>query len=156
MANLKSIKIQRAEVPLEDGQSFEVRAISTNDLMVLVSEHGPTLGVIFGKLTSGGQTPGSLSNESVQGLIFEIAREFPEIAAEVIALAADAYDAEGVTRAGELPVTTQVDAIERVFNLTFASEGSVKKFMETLSRMMLGVSGAMTSVGRTSQIGIGE
>ena len=42
MGSLSSIKIKRETVELSDGQKFTVRAVSTNDLMVLVAEHGPT------------------------------------------------------------------------------------------------------------------
>jgi len=155
MGSLKSIVIKREEVKLSDGQSFSVRAVSTNDLMVLVAEHGSTLGLIFGKLTDGSQRPGSLSSDSVRMLIFELAREFPTIAAEIIALAADDYDAEGIAMARDLPITTQADAIEAIFHLTFYAEGDVKKFMESLSRMMVGVSGALTNVELPSPNGTG-
>jgi len=157
MGNLKSIRITREAIELSDGQSFDVRAISTNDLMTMVSEHGPTLGLLFAKLTSGSREPGSLTNDTVQQLIFDLAQEFPMLAAEVIALAADAYDEEGVAMARDLPVTTQVLAIEKVFHLTFASEGDVKKFMESLTRMLVGVSGALTNSSvLPSESGIGE
>lgn len=145
MANLKSIKIARKPVELSDGQRFDVRAVSTNDLMILVAEHGPTLGLIFGKLTDAGQKPGSISTDTIQKLIFDLAREFPDIAAEVIALAADAYDPDGVAMARDLPLPAQVQAIELVFGMTFASEGEVKKFVESLTRMLVGVSGALTT-----------
>lgn len=157
MGNLKSIRIKREVVDVTDDQSFDVRAVSTNDLMVLVSEHGPTLGLIFGKLTGGAQKPGSLTTDTVQHLVFDMAREFPGIAAEIIALAADAYDSEGIKMAGDLPITVQVTAIEKVFHLTFASEGDIKKFVESLTRMLVGVSGALTNKSvLPSGTGIGE
>lgn len=155
MGSLKSITIKREEVQLSDGQSFTVRAVSTNDLMILVSEHGSTLGLIFGKLTGGAVEPGSLTSDTVRQLVFDLAREFPGIAAEIIALAADDYDEDGIKLAGELPITTQADAIEKVFHLTFASEGDVKKFVESLTRMLVGVSGALTNAKLPSQTGIG-
>lgn len=156
MGKLKSIRIRREPVELSDGQSFDVRAASTNDLMMLVAEHGSTLGILFAKLQSGRSEPGSLSTDMVRQLIFDLAREFPSIAAEVIALASDSYDEEGIAMARDLPITVQVDAIEKVFQLTFASEGEVKKFVESLTRMLVGVSGALTNkAGQPSQTGIG-
>lgn len=156
MGSLKSIKIKREAVDLGDGQSFDVRAVSTNDLMILVAEHGSTLGLLFGKLSSGAREPGSLTTDTVKQLIFDLAREFPGIAAEVIALASDAYDPEGIKLAGDLPLPSQVDAIEKVFRLTFSSEGDVKKFVESLTRMLVGVSGALTNAELPSLTGIGE
>lgn len=157
MGNLKSIRIKREPVTLSDGQSFDVRAVSTNDLMMLVAEHGSSLGLLFGKLTSGGRAPGSVSSDMVKQIIFDLAREFPSIASEVIALASDSYDAEGIAMARDLPITTQVEAIETVFHMTFSSEGEVKKFVESLTRMLVGVSGALTNnKALPSQTGIGE
>lgn len=157
MGNLKSIRIAREPVTLSDGQSFDVRAVSTNDLMVLVAEHGSTLGILFAKLQGGSKEPGSVSTDLVRQMIFDLAREFPSIAAEIIALAADDYDSEGIAMARDLPITVQVEAIEKVFHLTFSSEGEVKKFVESLTRMLVGVSGALTNnKAQLSESGIGD
>lgn len=145
MGNLKSIIIPREEIKLDDGQSFDVRAISTNDLMTLVGEHGMGLTEMFTRLQEKRGT-GEFHADMIRDTILRVAREFPDVASGLIALASDAYDREGMALARELPFTVQVDALEKIFGLTFRSEGAVKKLMETLTKALTGVAGAMTEV----------
>lgn len=142
MGNLKSIVIQREPVMLQDGQSFDVRAVSTNDLMSLVGEHGAGLTMVFAKLQAE-KGEGGFDGDTIRETIFKVAREFPDIAAALIALASDAYDKEGRQLAKELPFPTQVEALETIFGLTFRSEGAVKKLMETLTGAMTALAGAL-------------
>lgn len=155
MGNLTSLRIKREKVELDDSQSFKVRAISTNDIMTLAADHGASMAILFGKLTEAKET-GELSGESVRDIIFDLAREFPDVAAAVISMAADEPTEEGLAFARDIPFTVQVDAIEKIFGLTFASEGAVKKLMESLTRMLMGVSGALTKTALPSENGIGE
>lgn len=149
MGNLTSLKIKREKVELDEKQSFEVRAISTNDIMVIASDHGAKMALLFGKLTDA-RDSGSITGDGVRDIIFDLAREFPEVAATVIAMAADEYTDDGMAFANQIPFTVQVDAIEKIFGLTFASEGAVKKLMESLTRMLMGVSGALTNTALPS------
>lgn len=154
MGRLTSLKIKRTKVALDENQSFEVRAVSTNDLMALVSEHGATLALVFSKLSN--SESGAVTGDSVRDLIFDVAREFPDIAAAIIALAADEYTEDGMNFARDIPFTVQVEAIEAVFGLTFASEGSLKKLLESLTKMIVGVSGTLAKAELPSQIGTGD
>lgn len=136
---LSHITIPRKTVDMDDGQKFEVRAISTNDLIGLVATHGPGLAMIFGKIKSG-ELGQDLTADAVRDGIFELAQGFPDIAATIIAIAADGYTDEEMEVARRLPLPAQADAIEKIFGLTFSSEATVKKLLESLTRMMLGVS----------------
>jgi dihydropteroate synthase len=155
VAKLSSIKVRREAVKVDETQSFDVRGISTNDVMALVAEHGAQLTLMFAKLTSG-RDAGSLNPDDVRDIILQLAKEFPDIAAAVIALAAEEYNEDGMALARDLPVLAQMEAIETIFHLTFYSESQVKKLLGSLTKMIGEVSGALkTNVVPGLQTGTG-
>lgn len=147
---LRDIVIRTKTISVED-TTFEVRGVSMNDLMVAASDYGPQLSLIFTKLQSG-----SLDTTDVKSAILGLLREFPEVLAAVICLAADDYEPAMVKKMCRVPMGVTVEALEAIFGLTFASEADVKKLMESLTRMMAAGSGALTvALGPTSGTGIG-
>ena len=148
---LRDIVIQTTTIPVGETTSFEVRGISMNDLMVAASDYGPQLGVVFGKLQSG-----EIETDDDRSTIMRLSREFPDLLAAIICLAADDYAPEMVAKMRRAPVTVTVDAVEAIFKLTFASEADIKKLMESLTRMIVAGSGALKAAsGPTSGTGIG-
>lgn len=148
---LRNLVIRREAISLPDGQSFHVRGISLFDIMSVIGEFGPQMSLLFGRVTTGGKSVAS--NDQVKALIADVAREFPEVLAAIIALASDDYSKEGMAIAKQLPMTTQIEAVEVIFGLTFQSEAEVGKLVESLTRMMVAVSGALTKA--LSPTGIG-
>lgn len=148
---LRNIKVEEAVIPYGDGD-ITVRGLSASDLMLVVSTYGSQAALVFNKIQSGG----SLQTTDVQALIASIAGEFPEMLAVGIALAADAYSPENVETLRRLPLPTQVQCIEEIFKLTFRSETEVKKLLESLTKMMAEVSGALTEVALPLPTGITE
>lgn len=155
MGSLLDLHIRREPVEYDDGQSFDVRAVSVNDLMTLVAESGPTLAVIFAKVQQEAESLTRMTHDDVKTIIFTLAREFPEVVSSLIALAADAYKPEGVAMAAQLDLTTQVAAVEKIFLMTFRSEAELKKLMESLTRMAVGMSGALATARLPLQTGTG-
>jgi hypothetical protein len=89
--------------------------------------------------------------------ILDIAKEFPELVAAIIALASDAYTPKALDIARDLPFNTQLELIEGVFNNTFTSEADVKKLIESLTKMAVGASGALVQIRQTGLLsGTGE
>lgn len=147
---LRDIVIKTKTIKAE-GASFEVRGVSMNDLMVAASDYGPQLGLVFTKLKTG-----EIQAEDVRSSIIALAKEFPELLAAIICLAADDYEPEMVEKLKKVPIGVTADALEAVFSLTFASEADVKKLVESLTRMIAAGSGALTqALGPTSGTGIG-
>lgn len=155
MGSLLDIKIRRETVEYDENQSFEVRAVSVNDLMTLVAENGPTLAMVWGRMQAEADDLNGLSGDDVRNIITTLAGEFPEIVSSLIALAADSYSEAGTIMAAQLDLTTQITAIEKIFYMTFRSEAELKKLAESLTRMAMGMSGALAQVRMPSQTGIG-
>lgn len=147
---LRDIVIATKTIPA-GGTSFEVRGLSMNDLMLVVTEYGPQMTLVFSRLQAG-----EIQGEDIKSTIVNMSREFPDLLAAVICLAADDYDPEMVAKMKKVPLTVTTEAAEEIFKLTFASEAEVKKFIESLTRMIAAGSGALTTaLGQTSETGIG-
>lgn len=145
MAKLTKVKIVREEVTMDDGQKFDVRAITTNDLMLLVSDHGGALGAAFAQLQMKQQQgEGDLDNTTIRDALFGMARDFPDVVAAVIALSSDSYLEGGIEIAKDLPFPDQIQALEKIFTLTFSSEGAVKKLLETVVAAITSVASGLT------------
>ena len=65
----------------------------------------------------------------------------PDLVAAVIALAADDYEPDTIAVARKLNFQYQLEALEAIFHNTFQSEAELKKFMESIIRMLSGASG---------------
>jgi len=142
---LRDITIHRTTVMYRE-QEISVRGISTSDLMVAAQDYGPEIAMIFGKLQSG-EVEGDTKK-----IIMDFVRELPEVVGAAIALASDDYTRETVKIASSLPFNVQVEAVEAIFHETFYSEAEVKKLIESLTRMIAAVSGAMTQVTLPSDL----
>lgn len=150
---LRNITIRREVITLPDGQNFQVRGLTAFDIFDAIGAYGPQMSMLFAAVTSRQQKGGSLSSDEVKAAILAAMREFPDLIAHAAASAADDLSPEAITAFKQLPMTTQAEAVEMIFSLTFASEGEVKKLIESLSRMMLVASTALSQA--TSQVGIG-
>lgn len=150
---LRNITVRREEVILADGQKFQVRGLTAFDLFGAMSAYGPQISMLFASLTEGRKAGSRLTNDEVKNAILASVREFPDLIAYAVASASDDPSPEAMAAFKMLPPATQLETVERVFALTFHSEGEVKKLVESLSRMMLAASVALKEA--TSQIGIG-
>lgn len=133
---LRDLKLPSTTIETPGG-SFDVRGLSYSDLMTLATAHGSQMALLFGKITSGGGM--AISEERVKATIANLAPQFTEIVAGAIALAADEYNPEGIAVASKLSFNKQTEALEAIFMNTFQSEAELKKFMETIIRMITGV-----------------
>ncbi len=147
---LRDLQIHQTTITYRD-QPIHLRGISAVDVMMAAQDYGPQMALAFGKLTSG-----DANTMDTKTMIVELSRELPDLVAACIALAADDYSPEGVSTAKKLPFNTQIEAIEAIFQETFYNEAEVKKLIESLTRMIAAISGALTDVAPlTSELGIG-
>lgn len=149
---LRNLVIRREAVLLPDGQSFEVRGLSLFDIMSVLNAYGPQMSIVFGKLTAA-KRQGPITGGMVKETIASLTQEFPDLLAAAVALAADDYSPEGIRIVKQLPLPAQVQAVETIFSLTFQGEGDVGKLAESLSRMLVAVSGALTDLTLPNGIG---
>lgn len=151
---LRDIIIKRTTVELPDGQSFDVRGLAAMDVMALVHTHGKALSLAFGKIMAegGGKT---VDEEQVRRLLTSVGSDVPEVLAAVIALAADAYDEQGLTMASQLPFLSQVHAGTAIFHLSFTSDTEIKKLVESLAAAVAMIASNLTTP-IPSLVGISE
>lgn len=147
---LRDIKIPHSVVEY-NGTKIELRGMSFSDLMEIVNTYGPEAAMAFGKI----QESGSLAASDVRSVIGSLAKEFPDMVAMAIALASGEYDEDTFAIAKKLPFNVQLECIEAIFHRTFESEADVKKLVESLTRMLTGVSGVLAETELTSLSGIG-
>lgn len=153
---LRDLVIARKKIPVDHNQSFEVRGISLTDVMLALGDYGPQMSIVFAKIAERRTAGEPLDNTTIRNAIREVASEFPDLFAAVIALAADDYSPEGIRVVKSLPMMAQVEAIEATFMLTFQSEGDVVKFIEALTRALVSATGALNQIRVGSLIGIGD
>lgn len=134
--------------------SIEVRGITVADVMQAAHKFGPQLVLVFGKVWSGGG--GALDEADVRKTIWEVSTEFPDVLAAILAMAADEYNDAGVSLMRRLQLDKQAEVLSAVFNLSFASEGSLEKLVALVVTWMGDIQTAMESVTQTSSTGIGD
>lgn len=132
--------------------TFEVRGLSMSDVMIAALDYGPQLSMVFSKLKSG-----EVEAVDIRSTVLELSKEFPDVMAAIICMAADDYDPVMVAKLRRVPITVTVEACEAIFELTFTSEAEVKKLLESLTRIIATGSGTLaTLVGQTSETGTGD
>jgi hypothetical protein len=111
------------------GASFTVHGVTANDVMRMLFEAEHDIERILDAYDSMQGGEGSDGREAI-GLLL---REAPELAARLIASAAD-EPAQWPTVA-RLPVSVQAEALAAVWAMTFEGPDSVKKFVASLVEM---------------------
>ena len=147
---LRHIVKPTATVSLSDGQEFTVSGLSPNHVFGLYHRHRGELGNLYDAITGGERDP-----ESIASFAVTLFNNAPLLLAEIVALAAggdpfderpiDPENPNGVTEwqaelsaAAGLPFPVQVDALNKIGDLTFTSEMPPKKFLSVLLGLMRG------------------
>jgi hypothetical protein len=136
---LKHLRIQTETVETAGGE-FAVRGLSLPDIAEIFEAERAPLSKLFGEIAVDGA--GGVLLDDMAGLAVKLASVAPSVVARIIASAADEEDE---TIALELPFPVQIDALEKIGRLTFATEGAAKKVMETIIRMVKGANAAIKS-----------
>ncbi|MDR3474323.1 MAG: hypothetical protein P4M09_21950 [Devosia sp.] len=110
-------------IPTSDQEFFEVRGLSFNDVTQLVMLHRETIERIFA--TFSGRDPNSISEADASDVILSMIDSAPALVAHIVALGAD--DLANFDEYVKLPMGAQVEAIEKIGELTFATGGGPKK-----------------------------
>lgn len=124
--------LRTAKVEIEGGVGFDVRGLSPNDVVQLVSLHRPVLEGLFDRFS--GRDAESITQEETFEVAMNMAEQAPALVAHIIALAAD--DVASYEDYLDLPVGIQVDAIEKIGAITFASSGGPKKILGQVIKAM--------------------
>lgn len=134
---LKDLTIPRSKIALPgkavDGEkpSFDVRGLCLEDMTFLISQHmGPITRAI--KLYQESKAD-VLKTGNLQGFILTLARDFPELAAEVISAAADQLDDATRKIARQLPISVQIMALTEITRLSIEDAGGLKNLLAEMT-----------------------
>ena len=126
---LKDFVIPRSKITLPgkavDGEKpfFEVRGITLDDMTFLVNQHlGPITRAL--KLYQESRED-ILASGNLQGFVLTLARDFPDLAAEVISAASDSLDDSTRKIAKQLPISVQVRALIEIVRLSLEDAGGL-------------------------------
>ena len=137
---LADYDLPRRAVPLPGGNSFAVRGFSLEDITVLIDEQGEAVQKFFDQYAQDGQFR---SDASPIAAVMDVLRQAPDLAASIIARAADEAGTEPKIK--KLPIGVQVDAMQKIADLTFEASGGPGNFVETVVGLMRGLGSAASN-----------
>lgn len=141
-------------VALPDGEKFAVRGLSFEDFTILLRDHYASLEVLFDRYVSEAAlakvdqdaADGALGLGDIRGVVLEALREAPALLGDVIARAAD--ETENPHMARYLPMGVQIEAIQKIVELTLTQEGGLEKLFETAKTAWTSMAGLARSPSR--------
>lgn len=129
---LKDLKLRTEEVEVPGGDKFVVRGLSFSDLSGLYTKYAGEVSAFFELLKNSG-TDG-VDVEQAASMAASLIHSAPALAAEAIAIASG--DASDFEIALQLPFPVQAEALKKIGLCTFGSEGTAKKFAQTVSSLV--------------------
>ncbi len=130
----------KTEAVLFEGGEIVVRGLTVPDLTQLVEVHQDSAVAIYEKFS--GKNAEALSEQTVESVALEILGKFPSAIAHLLYLCdADREPDTTVEPYAILPIDVQVAALEKIATLTFAMQGGVKNFVETVVRLVANAGG---------------
>lgn len=144
VGGLKGLRIPTRAVTVADGVVITVRGLSFTDISTLVNDYAPAMKGLFEELVGGGLDEVSTSDAVKFASV--LLKQAPDLAAAVIAHSSG--EPESLKEAKTLPFPAQLELLEAVAQLTFATEGGAKKVLEIVIRLSQGVNGLITDLKR--------
>jgi len=129
--SIADYEIPTETVPIDAKHSFTVRGVDFSDLSALAYRHGPVLGLLYSRVTKLNEKGSAFRPEDLGAMLTSSAREFPDLVADLIAVAADEPDQAKKIRKLRFPV--QVDALHKIVGLTLIGEHELKKLLEIVA-----------------------
>lgn len=128
MAGLAGYRPPRAQVPLPTGGHLDLRGLSTADLVHLVALYREDV------LRAAQAIQANAGAADLMAWVASVQTVAPALIGMVIALACDEPD-EAMT-AAMLPPSVQIDALRKIWGLTFAGSESLPKVIGTLRHLV--------------------
>lgn len=144
---LADYDLPKRVVPLPGGNSFAVRGFSLEDITFLIDEQGEAVRKFFDDYAQDGQMK---SDANPISAIMDVLRQAPDLAASIIARGADEPDM--ISKIKKLPIGVQVDAMQKIAELSFEASGGPGNFVETVVGLMRGL-GSAASQRSASMLG---
>lgn len=135
------------------GGPLNLRGLAFEDFWIIANSHGPEASMLFAKVVNKEKIEAS----EVGTILGSILPQSPKLVAKVIALSADDDTEEGRQAAARIEPRAQLEALETIFELTIESEAELKKFMESILRMLAGATTLVQQMRLPlSEAGFGE
>lgn len=147
---LEDFDLPTAEVSLPNGTTFTVRGLALLDLAPLITRRRQAIEGFFVKFSKQGAKGKAGANSDIIGAATDLLSVAPELAGEVIACAADRPHL--LAKIMILPITVQLEALEKIANLTFDAAGGPGNFFAALTRVLGGTTEFVTNLTQ-SRIG---
>jgi hypothetical protein len=141
----KQLGLVKEHVNVAGGAGFDVGGLNLDSILRIFRRHSDDLRDLFDSLVSGADGSPSLNIDQASALGGALLASAPRIAAEIIAEAAGFDDPEAGALFAQLAAPVSLEALDKIAALTFTSEMPPKKVLETVARMLRGVS--LTLVG---------
>lgn len=135
---LKDLVIPSIKVPVPDGEDLVVRGLALDSIIHLLRVQGGALQEMYASVTAG-----DVNAFDVNELAVAMLDLAPELVGHVVACSVGEPDQWAKVMA--LPAPVQLELLETAGTLTFAVEGGPKKVMETVIRLMGGLTNSLDS-----------
>lgn len=129
--SLADFEPQREVVSFKGG-SLTLRGLALDDIAILIRENLTDLDDLLRMYAE--DVDDKIAVAATAQYAVSLVRETPELVARLICLACDEPGLEGKAR--RLPIPVQINAIQKVIDLTFREAGGVKNFLTSLSNLM--------------------
>jgi hypothetical protein len=129
---LKNLVIPEAAIKVPGNDDLVVRGLGIDSVMFLVRHHRDALETLFNRAQDG-----ELDLANAEKFALEMISSSGILCGMIIACGAG--EPTEWQKAMQLPVTIQTEALYQIGVLTFAAEGGVEKFMQTVLSVMSGV-----------------
>jgi hypothetical protein len=163
---LRNLPIPTKTVEVADGVTFTVRGFSPNDALSIYHRHRGELSTMFddlvGEVKKGGKKAKAVDVEQVKAFGANMVSGAPRIMAEIIAIASgsvapsstlrdeaelarltEEFEAD-VEAALKLSAAVQMDALQKIGDLSFTPEMPPGKFLAVVVRLAHSATAAMT------------
>lgn len=124
------------KVTEDEGNFFEIRGLSPNDIAQMLMLHRPVMEQMFNQYAA--RNPETMTVDDVALAASEVAismlEKAPALVAQMIVLAAD--DIDEYDEYVKLPVGVQIDAVVEIGRLTFEMAGGPKKLLGLVTSLM--------------------
>jgi hypothetical protein len=122
---------------------IEVRGLCADDLTFLIGQHlGPITRAVklYQESREDVMTTGNMA-----GFVMSLARDFPDLVAEVISAACDSLDDETRNVARQLPITSQIAAMSEITKLTLEDAGGLKNLLAEMQARLADAANSIES-----------
>jgi hypothetical protein len=126
--------------PGEPKPFFEVRGLCADDLTFLIMNHHAPITKALMRYQE--QRDAILKGNGLTDFILALARDFPDLVAEVISAATDSLDDLTRSKARKLPFPTQLDALNKIVTLSMEDMGDLKNLLAEMRDRIVSANGA--------------